>query len=350
MRKALRGSLRGSLRNGLRAPGVAGYAGHNTAVFNQDYLTRSGSLGITTPSGFFFAAKFNAASLPSAGSWGLFNVGRNVAGAAASVRVAITDTGGLDLVFRDTGSNAPYLAATAPGVVVAGVDTVVHVSADATQAAQDSEAITPPNGYTATFTGPYVTGLSTVTVDGLTVVEGVDFTVTQASPAVLNFTLGGVPFDGVSNQATLYSAADTIKVWVNGEQVPFIMSNESLTDSVFDFTSGTTANNNRSCIGVLHNTPATPSYTASSVLGYQDGGAGDVQVLVDFILFDDVANPDPSTTSNNGADIDLSAFASGGATPALVLLGGSPDYTAADWNAGTNRGTGGNYTMAGAVA
>lgn len=328
---------------------TSSYAGHNTVVFHQDYLTRSASLGITTPSGFFFAAKLNVAALPAAGSWGLFNVGRNSAGAAAGVRVAVSDTGGLDLAFRDTGANAPVLVATAPGVVVAGVDTVVHVSADATQAAQDSEQVIPPAGYIATFTIPYVSGSSIVIASAAEAVEGVDFTVTQASPAILDFTIRGVPFTGVADDATIYNPAETLKVWVNGEQVPFVMSIETLTDSVFDFTSGTTANNNRSCIGVLHNSPATPTYTAASVLGYQDGGAGDVQVLVDFILFDDVANPDPSTTSNNGADIDLSAFASDGATPALVLLGGSPDYTAADWNAGINRGTGGNYTMSGDV-
>lgn len=327
----------------------AGYAGHNGVVFNQDYLTRSGSLGLTTPRGFLFAAKINATGLPSSGSWGLFNAGRNSTGTAASVRVSITSTGDLDLVFRDTAANAPILTATVARVVTDGVDTVIHVSADATKPAQETETISPAIGYTATFTKNYTSDLTFVTLNGLEKTEGVDFTVMQASPAVLDFTISGVPFSGVDS-LVLTNPAESLKVWVNGVRQSFYMSNETLTDSVFDFTSGTTATNNRSCIGVLHTSPATPSYTAASVLGYIDGGAGDKSVEVGFILFDDAANPDPATTSNNGADIDLSAFASDGATPALVLLGGSPTYTAADWNAGTNRGTGGNYTMAGAVA
>jgi hypothetical protein len=102
---------------------------------------------------------------------------------------------------------------------------------------------------------------------------------------------------------------------------------------------------NRAVLGARHNAVATPTYATDSYLGYDS--TKNVNVLVFFFLFNPAPNNNPATTSRFGKDIDLSAFESAGATPALVFFGG--EQVAADWNAGENLGTLGGFTVTGPV-
>lgn len=331
----------------LGGAGTPAYAGHNMVVFNQDYLTNSAGIGLGSEAGFFFAAKFNMPALP-AGNWYLWNTGRGTAGAVAGTNVYITASGEIVVYILNVGAAAaPYIAAGTVGLGLdVDTDYTIHASIDSSElTGGTSELITPSSAsFTATF---LITDISSryhsVTRNDLAQTEGVHYTVTQTNPAILDFTISGDDFDGVETVAiTIHS--NWIKLWVNGTRVPVVALAADQGSTTWDMTA---ANASRAVIGNRHAVVGTPTYTTTEYLGYVDGGAGDVGVEVGFILFNDAPNADPTTTSTNGTDIDLSAFASAGATPAKVFFGGQ--QTAANWNAGTNQGTGGDFTMTGDV-
>lgn len=351
------------------------YAGHNMVSFAQDYLTATAS---STPAGytgtwlpattkeFLIAAKIHLLSAPVANNWYLLNIGRGINGGAPAQIFALLDTDRtLNFSFVDgaAGSLHPTLQGYSVDPIDLLTDTTLHLSVNADGGAQEYQSVTPPAGWGVTFTTVnYSASLQVLstTVGGGTVecVEGVDYTVTQNSPLKLLFNSGTVPFfNGLSDTCTVRNwLTGTVKLWKNGVRQKVVMTAEDVaTDTTFTLS---LANSNRIVIGAAHQavTSTPPTYTdgqsgrTGGYLGYVDGGAGDVAVRMGFILFDTAKNDDPSTTSANGSDIDLSAFASGGLTPAKIFLGGSPTYSASDYNNGTNRGSAAvAFTMVGAA-
>lgn len=337
--------------DGLVIPDGNSYAGHNTVVFRQDHLENlTGSLYTANSfsaatSGFFCAFKLNLPRYPEYGAdWGVWNNGRRQWAAAAysGVTIAIASDGRLYVYARNTGTTTPQLYGFTAFALPTGTDLTVHVSVDATDGDDAVSSLGFGGGTVVDFAADWVTGSHTLTVDDVVMSEGNGFTVTQTSPAQLTFdvaTPGG--------NVVLFPPMSHIRVWVNGV-AQFVMYNtdDTTTDS-FNFSA---ANVEKCAIGAMWTSPGagSGSVDTTSRLGYVDGASNDVDVPVEFLIWDDAPNPDPSTTSNNGADIDLSAFASGGATPAQVFFGGT--QVAADWNAGTNQGDGSDFTMSGSVA
>lgn len=324
---------------GLNGAGGGSYPGHNPVVFaNDDRLTNT-ALGITSPTGFLFAAKFRLPSLP-VGNWYFWNSGKGSgSSAAAYTHMYVSAAGEVGFAAANPSAGAPRVEGSTSGAgLTSGVDYTVHASINPVGRDDYTEIVTPTVGtYTATFVGSYSPGM-TVTRAGYPQVEGVDFTITQNSPLILTF---GTVFNG-GDGVYIYIPGDRLKVWING--VSQLITNIANTGGTT--WTMTSAAANRAVIGSRHNVIATPTYSTTEYLGYVDG-ISDVGVTVSFFIFDDAPNEDPSTTSNNGADIDLSAFTAAGATPAHVFFGGT--QTAADWNAGTNQGSGSDFTMSGDV-
>lgn len=323
----------------LNGAGGEPYPGHNPVVFaNDDRLTNT-ALGITSPTGFFFAAKFRLPSLP-AGNWFLWNSGRGSgASAAAYTHMYVSAAGEVEVAAANPSAGAPRVeGATSGAGLTSGVDYTVHASINPVGRDDVIESVAPANGvYTAELLAQYYPGL-TVFRNSVPQVEGVDFTITQTSPLILTF---GAVFNG-ADTVDIYIPGDRLKVWING--VSQLITNG--TNSGGTTWTMTSAAANRAVIGSRHDVIATPTYSTTEYLGYVDG-ISDVGITVSFFIFDDAPNEDPSTTSNNGADIDLSAFTAAGATPAHVFFGGTQE--AADWNAGTNQGSGPDFTMSGDV-
>lgn len=317
------------------AGGGVAYPGHNPVVFaNDDRLTNT-ALGITSPAGFLFAAKFRLPSLP-AGNWYFWNSGKGSgASAAAYTHMYVNADGEVGFAAASPSAGAPRVEGSTSGAgLTSGVDYTVHASINPVGRNDNTESVFPTVGtYTATFTGSYYPGL-TVLRAASPQVEGVDFTITQTNPLILTF---GTVFNG-SDIVEIYIPGDRLKVWINGVS-QLIRNSANSGGTTWTMTSAAA---NRAVIGSRHDVIATPTYSTTEYLGYVDG-ISDVGVTVSFFIFDDALNEDPSTTSNNGADIDLSAFTAAGATPAHVFFGGT--QKAADWNLGTNQGSGPDFTM-----
>jgi hypothetical protein len=321
-------------------------AGHRSVRFHHDYMTLAGT-GLTAVSSGterFFACKINMEALPDSGTeWYLFNHGRGITGGQIQFKVSITSDGGVKVNALDSSGGDPKFQYLFDTRLSASTDYVLHISLDSADTAS-SQGFTTSVTDTATFASD-VYGDSTdtlITDNSGAYREGFDFVVTQQSPTIL--TRNSPDLWDTDISAT--RVGNLVRLWVNGTQFRLAqVLLESIGDGVF--TVGGTDAHKRCVIGTQHDAVTTPTYSASEILGEKSGG--DVGVNISFLIFDDVKNNDAfSVFESTTVDRSLHEFASSGATPALIFFGGT--QAAADWNAGTNQGSGENFTMVGTVA
>jgi hypothetical protein len=332
-----------------RTAGAAAYAGHNAVRFHQDYLVK-GSNGVTatdgltamaSTTGLFLAFKINMEALPGSGvAWTVINVGRGASTTTPMFWAYIDENGNITVAARDNIALEPVLIYTFVTELSAATDYSIHISLDATQAALTTNSPVSVVGAAMTFASDvYGTSANTTLYDldnDVYYVQGPDFAVgAPDNPTVLNKASGN--WDGGATYL-LVSNPQRIRLWVDGSEclrVFAVPSEDLAADATIVFS--TAQVRKRCAIGVqFDNTAGTPpTYVAATVLGYDAGTPRYVDMS--YLIFDDAANADPTTTSDNGADIDLSAFEG----TVLVYFGGQ--QVAADWNAGTNLGTGGTF-------
>jgi hypothetical protein len=331
-------------RRGTESPYTEeAYAGHNMVTFqNGDYLYGV-DVGTVTTSGHFLACKINLPSYPASTSWGIFARGYGDSGTVGGLRVFVKSNGTLEILTRDAGNTAPIISATSRNAIGTGAKTI-HVSVDATAGAAESDAgsLTGTTITLAGITGPILSTWN-VARNNVPQTHGVDYTITGANQLTFAVAGSGIPLE---DDVAVLGLSKMISCWIDGTAQVMDVGTETLTDTSWDLSA---VNARKVVIGSRFNAGTTPTFTTGGYLGYVDGTApNDVAVEMGFLIYDHAANPDPTTTSNNGADIDLSAFESAGATPARLFFGGL--QTAADWNAGTNLGSASTtWTMTGAA-
>lgn len=129
--------------------------------------------------------------------------------------------------------------------------------------------------------------------------------------------------------------ADRVKVWLDGS--PVAGTNSSASTGSIPWSSTNDSDGSRKAVvgGIF---AITPTLNAPVSIGYVDGGSGDVPWTIRCAAFSSqVAYATPFTTTE-----DMTPYAG----DFELLMGRTPGYKLAAWQAGSNDGTGADLTVA----